>query len=47
MYFVGTDAPYWQVQVRNAMKNADYSQWSSDLVKDITATETSGMKYLV
>lgn len=29
------------------MKNADYSQWSSDLVKDITATETSGMKYLV
>ena len=47
VYFVGTDAPYWQVQVRNAMKNADYSQWSSDLVKDITATETSGMKYLV
>ena len=46
IYFVGTDAPYWQVQVRNAMKNADYTQWNNDLVKDITATETSGMKYL-
>jgi len=47
IYFVGTDAPYWQVQVRNAMKNADYTQWNNDLVKDITATEASGMKYLV
>ena len=47
MYFVGTDAPYWQVQVRNAMKNADYTQWNNALVKDITATEASGMKYLV
>ena len=46
IYFVGTDAPYWQVQVRNAMKNADYTQWNNALVKDITATETSGMKYL-
>ncbi len=45
MYFVGTDDPYWQ-QVRNAMKNADYTQWNNDLVKDITATENSGMKYL-
>ena len=36
----------WQVQVRNAMKNADYTQWNNDLVKDITATEASGMKYL-
>ena len=47
IYFVGTDAPYWQVQVRNAMKNADYTQWNNALVKDITATEASGMKYLV
>ena len=47
VYFVGTDAPYWQVQVRNAMKNADYTQWNNALVKDITATEASGMKYLV
>ena len=29
------------------MKNADYTQWNNALVKDITATETSGMKYLV
>ena len=47
IYFVGTDAPYWQVQVRNAMKNADYTQWNNALVKDITATEASGMKNLV
>ena len=47
MYFVGTDDPYWMVQVRNAMTNKDYSEWSANLVKDITATEASGMKYLV
>ena len=46
MYFVGTDDPYWMVQVRNAMTNKDYSQWSANLVKDITATENSGMKYV-
>ena len=44
MYFVGTDDPYWMVQVRNAMMNKDYSEWSANLVKDITATENSGMK---
>lgn len=46
MYFVGTDDPYWMVQVRNAMTNKDYSEWSANLVKDITATENSGMKYV-
>ena len=46
MYFVGTDDPYWMVQVRNAMMNKDYSEWSANLVKDITATENSGMKYV-
>ena len=46
MYFVGTDDPYWMVQVRNAMTNKAYSEWSANLVKDITATENSGMKYV-
>ena len=46
MYFVGTDDPYWMVQVRNAMMNKAYSEWSANLVKDITATENSGMKYV-
>ena len=46
MYFVGTDDPYWMVQVRNAMMNKEYSEWSANLVKDITATENSGMKYV-
>ena len=34
------------VQVRNAMMNKEYSEWSANLVKDITATENSGMKYV-
>ena len=46
MYFVGTDDPYWMVQVRKAMMNKAYSEWSANLVKDITATENSGMKYV-
>ena len=46
MYFVGTDDPYWMVQVRNAMTNKAYSDVVRNLVKDITATENSGMKYV-
>ena len=42
----GTDDPYWMVQVRKAMTNKAYSEWSANLVKDITATENSGMKYV-
>jgi len=41
MYFVGTDLPYWQVQVTNALKNNDYSTWYTGLTKDYTAEQHS------
>ena len=27
LYFIGEDAPYWQVQAKDAKKDADYSDW--------------------
>ena len=46
MYFVGTDLPYWQVQVTNAMQTKDRSDWIASLTENITAEEGSGMKYV-
>lgn len=46
MYFSGWNDPYWMVQVRNTLMNNDYNEWSAALVKDITAEEHSGMKYI-
>lgn len=41
MYFVGTDLPYWQVQVTNTLKNNDYTTWYTGLTKDYTADQHS------
>lgn len=46
MYFVGEDAPYWELQVTNTMTNQDYAQWLSSLIEGIEAEEHSGMKYV-
>ena len=46
VYFIGTDEPYWKVQVKNTLTNNDYSSWSTGLVENVTATEGSGMKYV-
>ena len=46
MYFVGTDLPYWQVQVKAAMQNKDRSDWMTSLSENVTAEEGSGMKYV-
>lgn len=46
MYFVGTDLPYWQVQVTNAMKSEDHSDWLASLTEKVTAEEGPGMKYV-
>lgn len=47
MYFVGTDLPYWQVQVTNALKSNDYNTWYTALTKDYTATQHSfGIQYV-
>ncbi len=46
MYFSGYDAPFWKVQVKGAMSQEDFNKWHDELIKDITATENSGMKYV-
>ena len=46
MYFVGTDIPYWQVQVKSAMMSKDYNDWMNSLTENVTATEAGGMKYV-
>ena len=47
MYFVGTDIPYWQVQVTNALKQKDYNTWYTKLTKNYTAKKHSfGLKYV-
>ena len=47
MYFVGTNLPYWQVQVTNALKNNDYNTWYTAQTKDYTATQHSfGIQYV-
>ena len=46
MYFVGTDLPYWQVQVKNAMQTKDRSDWIASLTENMTAEEGPGMKYV-
>lgn len=46
IYFVGNDAPYWQIQVRDTMRNKDYSDWNDALAADVTVTEGNGMKYV-
>jgi len=47
LYFVGTDLPYWQVQVTNSLKSNDYNEWYTGLTKDYDATQHSfGMKFV-
>lgn len=46
MYFVGTDLPYWQVQVQDALRQNDHNDWVKSLSESITVTEGAGMKYV-
>ncbi len=46
MYFSGYDLPYWKLQVKDAMSKEDFTQWHDELVKDVTASENSGIKYV-
>lgn len=46
MYFSGYDAPYWTLQVKGAMSQEDFTKWHEELIKDVTATEHGGMKYV-
>lgn len=47
MYFVGTDAPYWQVLVRSALAGNDFNEWYEGVVADYTAEQKDfGMKFV-
>ena len=47
IYFVGTDLPYWQVQVTNALQTKDYNDWYSSVTKGYDATQHSfGMSFV-
>ena len=49
MYFVGADAqPYWQTQVTNTLKSADYDEWYSNIMGDTEpeVEQLDGMKYI-
>lgn len=47
IYFVGTDSPYWQVQVKNKLKENDYNKWYTKLTKSYKVTKHKfGLKYV-
>lgn len=46
MYFVGTDLPYWQVQVISDLKEEALNEWSDSFTQDHTIEQGSGMKYV-
>ena len=41
MYFVGTDLPYWQVQVRDALSEKDYTAWYTEKTDGHSAEQNS------
>ena len=46
MYFVGENAPYWEIQVSDALRSAAYSEWYDGLVADVAVELGSGIKYV-
>lgn len=47
MYFVGTDLPYWQVQVRNALAENDYTAWYTEKTDGYTAEQSAfGVRFV-
>lgn len=47
MYFVGTDLPYWQVEVTNALQTKDFNDWYTGVTKDYTAEQHKfGMQFV-
>ncbi|MEG2221203.1 MAG: peptidylprolyl isomerase [Oscillospiraceae bacterium] len=47
MYYVGAGEPYWQVQVRNALKEKDFSAWYAEQTKGYeVTTNKAGIQYV-
>jgi hypothetical protein len=43
---VGTDIPYWQVQVIDDLKDEDYNTWYDGIAEDADIQQNDGMKYV-
>ena len=46
MYFVGYDIPYWQVQVRDDLKEEAVNEWYAEKTEGYTAEQGSGIQYV-
>lgn len=46
MYFVGTDIPYWQVQVTEYLKDEALNEWYESYTQDHTIEKGSGLQYV-
>ena len=46
MYFVGDNVPYWKMAAENGQRSADQEVWLKGLVKSLTVTQGTGMKYV-
>lgn len=47
MYFVGQNEPYWKIQVRDSLTNADMDEWYKTFTENHTIEKNdSGMKYV-
>ena len=47
MYFVGTDLPYWEVQVEAALKDNAFNTWYDETPADYTGeTDSFGLKFI-
>ena len=46
MYFVSTDLPYWQSQVKADLLSDDMTAWYADLTAGYTAEQQSGIRYV-
>ena len=46
MYFVGYNAPYWQIQVRDDLRSDAVNQWYEEKTEGYTAEQGSGIRYV-
>lgn len=46
MYFVGENAPYWQIQVEDTLRSNAYNEWYDGLIADVTVELGSGIKFV-
>ncbi len=46
MYFVGDNVPYWKTTAESTLRRDSQNEWLEGLVKNLTVTQGSGMKFV-